>query len=63
VANNLYKEKIRNVNNMAAKLKEMIEDVRKKQVDEIFQLWSKLVKTIEDENNKINKIYEELERF
>ncbi|GES79991.1 hypothetical protein GLOIN_2v1487921 [Rhizophagus clarus] len=48
--NKLYNKKVKNVNHLATKSKEEIEDTRKKQVEEIFQLWSKLEKTIEDES-------------
>ncbi|CAB4389448.1 uncharacterized protein OCT59_025949 [Rhizophagus irregularis] len=62
-AKNLYNEKIKNVNFYADKGKEMIENGRKKQVDDITKIWSTLTKTFEDEYNKINKIFEELKKL
>jgi hypothetical protein len=41
----------------------MIENGRKKQVDDITKIWSTLIKTFEDEYNKINKIIEELKKL
>lgn len=62
-AKNLYTEKINNANFIAEKGKEMIEYGRKRKVEDITQLLSKLTKTIEDECYKINKIFEKLKKL
>jgi hypothetical protein len=63
VANKLCNETILNVNYHATISKEMIEDGREKRIEKMSQLRSEAIRTIEIRNNKVNKLYEKLERF
>ncbi|GBC08640.1 hypothetical protein RclHR1_08280008 [Rhizophagus clarus] len=60
---NLCHEKVQEAKTTAEKSKKMIEDDRKGKLDKISQLRTDLINTINDANNKINKIYEELKNM
>lgn len=61
-ANKFCEEKIQNVNHNATKSKEMVEAGLESKIEKISYLLSEYIKTIEDRDNEVNRLFEKLER-
>jgi hypothetical protein len=60
-ANKFCEEKIQNVNHYATISRELVEAGLEVKIEEILQLLSECVKTMEDRDSKVNKLLENLE--
>lgn len=60
-ANKFCEEKIQNVNHYATISRELVEAGLEVKIEEILQLLSECVKTMEDRDSKVNELLENLE--